>query len=115
MGICFRFSFFFCLSSGSNTCQHIIKSVNVWLAVYFSSKKLLCRQQPSDFYSMLKVRWQAEFQRSHSNRMCVCVSPLAISLMDKCSFTLVCQAIDIDNKGVELYRVSLADYNHKDR
>jgi hypothetical protein len=49
-------------------------------------------------YIMLKVRWQAEFQRFHSKRKC----HLAISPMDKCSFTLVCQAIDSDNKGVEI-------------
>ena len=77
MGICFRFSFFVCPSSGSNTCQHIMNSECVgWL--YFSSKKLLYRQQPSDFYVILKVRWRAEFQRFHSNRMCLL--PLAISL-----------------------------------
>ena len=56
------------------------------------------RQQPSDFYIMLKVRWQAEFQRVHSEQD---VSPLAMSLMDKCSFTLVCQA-NSDNRGVEI-------------
>ena len=27
MGICFRFNFFVCLSSGSNTCQRVIKSM----------------------------------------------------------------------------------------